>query len=325
MPAPAVPPGGLSVPDGTLPLTTTSAPVPKLDPDPPGPSAENLRAQAAELRSRIAAAASAEDGRTLLGLVHRLVRLGEPGFEGAAEALSLLVAASRQEPPGLGIEGDELWRLLLNPDLASFEEWLLSDPSRGSSEMRAQAASCYCWQPDVNPVPLALARLNAETDPEVLKRLTPAFFFATRENFSAMADLARAQSSRPDLAATVLMWLGKKGGEEAWPLFQPFLDSPAPEIASQALIWSRILRPPVQGAVVAALSKDPDVPLQLGDIIVSWEGLTVGNAGQEYDLFQKWDEGAAVNVVVHRGDSLVPLVIHKKPKSIQTRSTLERK
>jgi hypothetical protein len=289
------------------------------------PTLEALAAQARELRSHIAEAAAAEDGRALLGLVRRLARLGEPGFEGAAEALALLVAAANQEPPGLGLEGDELWRLLGNPDLALFEEWVLSDPSRGPSAMRAQVASCYSWQPDVDAARLALARLAVETDPEVLRRLTQALYFTTPEHFAAMADAVRAQAGRPEVATNILMWLGRRGGDKAWPTLQAFVDSPVPEIAEEALIWSLILRPPVAGAVVVGSPKESNVPLKRGDILVSWNGTTVENAAKVNELFEKWQDGSTVNAVVYRGDTLVPVVLEKKPKWLGTRSTTAKK
>lgn len=286
----------------------------------PAPSPEALRDQVAILRSQAAGAATGGDGRKLLGIIRQLALLGESGFAAAAEALDLVLTDLAGDWPALGISEDDLALFLLVPELGPLEAWLVSNPACGSSAVRAAAAHYLAFAPDMDPFPVLIAALLKEADPAVARRLAAGMRTASAGDMPALLEAALAQTARGNSAASIALWMGRRGGTAALPYLETLQGSADADVAEEALVQSRLLAPPASGALVTGLPRDSNTSLRRGDIVVSWDGAPVESVRQLSYRLAKMPEGGKATLLVHRGDALVPVTLESKPEGIGART-----
>lgn len=303
---------GGAAPDPITPASEPAPVAPSSDPPGPGPSPVQPAAGSAleDLRARVPALTTRQDGPGLIKLMRDLAALGEEGYPAALEILDLLLKAQDETGKIMGMSGQYFLVRTASADIAALMAWALKNPSVASAELRSQLGNRITWQDAIDPGTVLLAALEVETDPR-LRRV----YASQLENCMTEEIAARVRAlatNSPELAEQVVDALrqshlpGSRKSLEAL-----ILESPDPAVREDARRSLEAMQSQERGIFVRR-TYGSGSPLRRGDIIVSANGSKIDSRFALWTLLRNVGSEELVSMSVIRDGELVTIQLAQK-------------
>ncbi|MBI2921324.1 MAG: PDZ domain-containing protein [Planctomycetes bacterium] len=275
-------------------------------------TADEASKRAKQLMKDIPTLLEKKDGRTLLRLMRELAALGEPGYAAALKIAEVLTRDAERGKGEFGVPAPQIYNAFRGP-LIPMLAWALTHPGDASEWMRQHAVGPVMWAEDLDPRALFLEALQSETSAQVASSMAGALGELARgDDADALAAAALAQAGRPGVLSSIVDALAGLGSPEASRALNALAASTDPAVRAEAQFAKTRTDPPAPGILISGIvekSQAEAAGLRRGDLIVAYNGESVGSFDALRQNVEKTSPDQLVPILVWRDGQSVPMQI----------------
>ncbi|HVY62908.1 MAG TPA: HEAT repeat domain-containing protein, partial [Planctomycetota bacterium] len=271
-----------------------------------------VRRRATELQGEAEDALRRKDGPRALALVKEIAKLGEGG-DAAAIELSRRIAGELNADHRIGVSRYDFDKAMRSDEMIGVVKRALLDPSADPS-FRGRAVEYLADSSNPDTTAFISSLIEQERDPRTLSQMVR--YVEEVGDPGSVDALSRALGGQQDrrLRGQIVDALGEMPGDAASVALQQVAASDPDEgLRRDAQLALTARNPPVQGYLLTRVvdqSQAAAAGLRPGDIMLSYDGVTLGPESSIRDLRDRVSKNATVPVTVWRDGQTIQVTLN---------------